>query len=98
MPPKEIHFNETMTKCWILNPINGEMEELHHVENVDLTSEDLLYDDVIPKSFDWYFCTSFRILLTNNERKLHGRPLRRGIINKKFKKCNFYVVKGENND
>jgi len=39
----------------------------------------------IPDCYYISACFSCRILFSNNDRKMHSKPLRRGIVNKEFK-------------
>ena len=100
MPPKDLVIDE-FTGCWIMNPVTGEKEELHILDNVEINPEDIPHRDYIPKAPWKDDCAQFRILFTNNDKKMHGRPMRRGICNKSFKKCwkglvssTFYINKG----
>lgn len=84
MPPKDLVIDE-FTGCWIMNPVTGEKEELHILDNVEITPEDIPHGDYAPKDSWKNQNTQFRLLLTNNDRRLHHAPMRRGSVNKRHK-------------
>ena len=85
MPPKDLVIDET-TDTWMINPVTGEREELHILDDVEITPESIPRGGYTPKK-PWVDQNAqFRIPLTNNDRKMHSKPMRRGLTNKDFKK------------
>ena len=84
MPPKDLEIDK-ITGTWMLNPVTGEKEELHILDNVEITPEDIPHGDYVPKDPWRNQSIRFRLLLTNNNRRLHHAPMRRGSVNKRYK-------------
>ena len=84
-------MNMEMGKVYIAND-DGTYQPLGHIEDAELTPTDAFdgYENINPISGEFHLTFYYH----NNHRKRDGLPLRRGIVNRRFKSfCKF--IKGE---
>ena len=84
MPPKNFEINGiTDLKYSLDGGITWDIFSDGVIRDIEVNSDPVPIQDswYIPKPHPTWRC---RILFTNNDRRMHGKPLRRGIVNKRF--------------
>ena len=81
MPPKDLVIGE-ITSCYFLTPDGQQIEMNGVINDIEVTPESIPDGVYVPKMYDK---GSFTIYTSNNDRKFHHRPMRRGRWNKRMK-------------
>lgn len=74
-------MNMELGKVYVVD--DGEYKPIGHARDVEITMDEINRIPVIKEPIGGEF--HLTVYLDNNHRKLHGLPLRRGCVNKRFK-------------